>query len=202
MNFHVNPLLAIAGDIRQPGHEDRIGYGMHVNSGRYYYPLDPRPEEVFIEDIAHGLANQCRFNGQCQRFLSVAEHTWFASQIVPQSVALEALMHDAAEAYIGDLIRPLKLIPALRDIYLPIERANEVVIAERFRLVYPWPDAVKKADEAIVTAEMTQNISNPHKGVLHDASSEADVKFQFWHPEQAKAMWLARFYELAGITVY
>jgi len=188
---------AIAGGIHCPSNPERVGYGMHTFSGRWYFPLDPRVEEVHIEDIAHGLSNQCRFNGQSRRFLSVAEHCYWASYIGPEDEALERLLHDAAEAYIGDIIRPLKLIPQLRDAYLPIEAANEAVIAQRFGLVYPWPASVKKADEAVVTAEMAQNINNPHKGHLHDSSVEADVKLQFWNPEQAKHLFMRRFHSLA-----
>lgn len=73
-----------------------------------YYPLDPRPEEIQMDDIAHCLANLCRFTGDTREFYSVAQHCWLMSFAVPAQFALLALMHDSAEAYIGDISRPLK----------------------------------------------------------------------------------------------
>lgn len=179
-----------------PGHEGRLGYFQHIANGRKFFPCDPRPGEVFIEDIAHALSHQCRFNGHTDRFYSVAEHCYWCSFQVPAEDALEALLHDAAEAYLGDLIRPLKLLPDLGKPYLALEKRLEACIAERFGLRHPWPESVKKADEAMVTAEMDQIIQAVEKGHLHDSSVSAPVKVQCWLPARARDQFLARFSEL------
>jgi len=72
-------------------------------SGRHFNYLDPRPGDIDILDIAQGLANECRYTGQTRAFYSVAQHAWLASQIVPRICALEALLHDASEAYCKDI---------------------------------------------------------------------------------------------------
>lgn len=178
--------------------DGRAGDWMFVHSGRKFWPLDPRPNEVFIADIAHGLGYLCRYNGQCRRFLSVAEHSYFCSFEGPEETALERLMHDAAEAYIGDMIRPLKYQPILGDIYQEIEDRLMQVIAHRFGLQYPFPPDVRAADEAVCTAEMSQNIAAADKGTLHDSRRIADIKLYNWRAEIAEGMFLSRFMELAG----
>ena len=100
-------------------------------SGRRVFVLDPHPEDIFIDDIATALSHTCRFGGQVSEFYSVAQHSVIVSRHVPHSIALEALLHDAAEAYLGDVIRPLKR--ALPD-YKTIEAIWEPVIRERFGL--------------------------------------------------------------------
>src|SRR5689334_14267678 len=81
-------------------------------TGRKFYLFDSGPEDVEIEDIAHALSMQCRYNGHVQRFYSVAEHSCYVSAIVAAemgnakydiNVALWALLHDASEAYLGDV---------------------------------------------------------------------------------------------------
>lgn len=76
--------------------------------GRRFYPLDPRPQDVAIEDIAHALSMKCRYTGHTARFYSVAEHCERASYLVPPQYALAALLHDASEAYLPDLAAPVK----------------------------------------------------------------------------------------------
>src|ERR1700683_336889 len=77
-------------------------------SGRRFYVLDPRPSDVRIEDIAHSLSLQCRFNGHVKNFYSVAQHSVLVSERCDPADALYGLLHDASEAYIGDMSAPLK----------------------------------------------------------------------------------------------
>ena len=76
--------------------------------GNRFYPQNPCVEDIDIEDIAHGLAYTCRFNGQSTAFYSVAQHSLMVADLVADELKLEALMHDAAEAYLGDVVKPLK----------------------------------------------------------------------------------------------
>lgn len=128
----------------------RIGDWMQTYTGLQFWPLDPEPQDVNIWDIAHALANICRFNGHCIEFYSVAQHSVLVSRIIPEEHALWGLLHDAAEAYIGDMIRPLKIsMPSFKDAELRIEQA----IAARFSLDWPMPAAIKKADNKVLATE-------------------------------------------------
>lgn len=88
--------------------ETRRGDWISTFTGRVFWPLDPRPEDVDIVDIAHALSHLCRWGGHTTAHWSVAQHSIMVSEIAPQELALAALLHDAAEAYIGDLMRPVK----------------------------------------------------------------------------------------------
>lgn len=214
MNQHVNPakvfkeLLAdlmladLVGDVHPPGFPDRFGNYQYTSHGRLFFACDPRPDEVHIDDIARQCSRLCRFGGATTKFLSVAEHLYICSYLVPEEDALEALLHDAAEAYIGDMIRPLKMLPGLGDLYLKVETGIERAIAYRFNLVYPWIATVKKADETVLGAEIAQNISNERDGYLTTdrAAFDADkgVPLYFWPAELAEIYFLKRFTELAA----
>jgi hypothetical protein len=191
----------LVGEVSPPGYPERFGNYQYTANGRIFFSCDPRAEEVHIDDIALHLSRICRFGGATRRFLSVAEHCWICSQIVPEEVALEALLHDAAEAYIGDVIRPLKYLPVYGPIYLKIEGGIEQKVAERFKLQYPWPADVKWADEAVVGAEVAQNIaSTVHAGHIHDEQarrSNEGLHLYYWSAELAQVFFLQRFYELA-----
>lgn len=207
---HIKHLIApmvledIVGEVRSPGHPDRIGNYQYTGNGRIFFSCDPRADEVFIDDIALHLSRIPRFGGANINFLSVAEHSWLCSYAVPEEVALEALLHDAAEAYIGDLIRPLKRLPIFGDIYLKIEGPIEKAVAERFKLTYPWPDEVKRADELVVGAEVAQNIRSKVVNHLSDdiaARTEGErsaTQLYYWNADLAKIYFLQRFTELAA----
>ena len=103
---------------------NRKGDWMQTFTGKKFWPLDPRSDDVDIKDIAHSLALTCRFNGQCNLFYSVAQHSVFVSRLVTPSQALAALLHDSTEAYLGDIIRPIKLyLPEFKDIENNLEKA-------------------------------------------------------------------------------
>ncbi|RBP01076.1 hypothetical protein DFR50_15921 [Roseiarcus fermentans] len=165
-----------------------VGPTILVRSGAYFDFLAPERSAFTLDDIAHGLSMVCRFAGQCAKFYSVAEHCVHVSRIVPAELALAGLMHDASEAFLGDVSRPLKtLLPQ----YKAIERRVEAAIFARFGLPFPIPDAVKAADMAMLIAEQHQAMQN------HDAwsveAAPADVKLEFLPPAEAKARFLLRF---------
>jgi len=83
-----------------------------TKSGRRVALLNPSPSQIVIGDIAHGLAHQCRFNGQTSKFYSVAQHSVLVASILPRELRLAGLLHDASETYLGDVVQPLKeLLP-------------------------------------------------------------------------------------------
>ena len=93
-------------------------------SGKYINILDPQPQDFAIEDIAHHLSMLCRFNGASKYFYSVAEHSYLVSHHIKDDLKAAALLHDAAEAYVGDLISPLKsLLPEFKAIEDNIQSA-------------------------------------------------------------------------------
>lgn len=187
---------------------ERYGHFMHTAGGELYWPLDPRCEEVHIETIAHHIANRCRYNGATQHpskpermFYSVAEHSVYCSYIGPASEALERLLHDASEAYNGDLIRPLKYDPLFSAPFKHVEDLNENVVAGRFGLTYPFPKSVKIADEAVTAAEIRQIIrhNDPcdvNAGRLHDNTHIAPITVNCLGPYAAKKFFLHRFKQL------
>ncbi len=122
-----------------------------THSGIAWNLLDPDPESVRIEDIAHALSNQCRYNGHCKEFYSVAEHSVRVASCLPPKHQLAGLLHDAAEAYIGDIVRPLK--PLLRD-YRAIEEATTRAVLDGLGLsdLQVNHEVVKYADRSIILA--------------------------------------------------
>jgi hypothetical protein len=119
-------------------------------------PTTMTPDEVSVTDIAHGLSRQCRYNGHTYGHLSVARHClWVAEYLgdqgYPWVIRLTGLLHDASETYIGDMIRPLKHNPALGTAFAEIEEHVEAQIAARFGLPFPYPSAIKAADDYVLT---------------------------------------------------
>lgn len=128
----------------------RNGDWIQTFTGRQFWPMDPRPEEVHGADIARALSKQCRFNGHCREFYSVAQHSYLVSCHVTQENALWGLLHDASEAYLGDIPSPIKKnLPGVAE----IEERLLMAVAERFDLPWPMPDEVKRIDAAILADE-------------------------------------------------
>lgn len=122
-------------------------------TGRRFWPLEPRAEDVFIEDIAHALSNICRFTGHTLQFYSVGQHSVLCSYAVPESDALWALLHDASEAYLSDFARPVKYHSAFKQAYCAAEDRLQRVIADAFSLGWPMPASVKVADNRLLATE-------------------------------------------------
>lgn len=166
-----------------------------LKSGNYFDLLDPFASRFGIQDIAHGLSLTCRFAGQCKQFYSVAEHSWHASFLVAPEFKLAALMHDAAEAFLGDVTRPLKsLLPE----YKRIEANVEAAIAERFAIVGMHSDAVKRVDASLLAAEQ-EAMMPPHADAWAVLSGviPAPVTFRYWTPPQARDAFLDRIVALS-----
>lgn len=183
-------------DNRVPG-EQRTGNWMQTHSGRRFFPLDPRPEEVFIEDIAPALGKLCRFGGQCRKFYSVAEHSYHVSHLVPKEHALTALLHDATEAYVGDVIRPLK---RYLTGYAEIERRIWLAIARHFNLPPDLPQTVVDADNAMLLREADEIMAPPPE-LWNVAGTPADRPVWAMLPNVATMFFARRFTELTGRAV-
>lgn len=172
----------------------RKGDWIQTHNGVSFYPLDPRVEDIQIEDIAHSLSMQCRFNGHIKEFYSVAEHCVHASYCVEED-KLEALLHDASEAYICDIPRPIK--PMLSE-YKEIEKNIERKIAEKFQLQYPWSDEIKSADNYMLYLEAHQLMKfKPANWTFGNFNlSRYAIELQCWTPRVAKRKFLERFHLL------
>jgi uncharacterized protein len=126
-------------------------------SGTKFYPLEPDPEDIHLIDIAHSLAHQCRFTGHCDRFYSVAEHSFYVSKHCSPENALWGLLHDATEAYLADIARPIKM---LMPEYKEIEKRLEGAIALKFNLPLEIPAEVKEIDLRILGDEQAKFMLN------------------------------------------
>lgn len=121
-----------------------------TRSGRQVSLLNPKPYQIDITDIAHGLAYQCRFNGQVSRFYSVAQHSILVASMLPDHLKLVGLLHDAAEAYLGDIVQPLKqLLPEFER----IEGQFMAVIGDRLGINLDHHPEVKHADLVALATE-------------------------------------------------
>ncbi len=169
----------------------RTGDFMQTFTGRKYWPMEPRPHEIYIEDIAHSLSLQCRYAGHCIKFYSVAEHSVLIARRLAATrapeVALAGLLHDAPEAYCVDIPRPLK--PYLTN-YRAIEQDNWLAIAARFGLPKELPREVHDADNRIIADELV-NLRQMPWHARHD--KPLGVKLRFWSPEEAELEFLATF---------
>lgn len=177
----------------------RRGDFMQTFSARQFWPLDARQDEVHIEDIAHSLSLQCRYAGHCKQFYSVAEHSvlianWIWWHSSPAD-ALVGLMHDATEAYLVDMPRPVKR--SLPD-YQRHEAALWKVIAARFRLPEVMPAVVHEADNRIIADELV-NMRPMAWHAKHD--DPLGVELLFWSPAEAEDAFLKTFVELQKMGV-
>lgn len=169
---------------------DRAGHWMQTSRGREFYPVDPRADEVHIDDIAAALSKQCRYAGHCKRFYSVAEHSVLVASRAPEHLKLTALMHDASEAYLVDVPRPIK--PNLPN-YSIIENRLMHVIAEKYGFAWPMPPEVHDLDNRILLAERDQNLLPSPRSWGLEGLEPLDVKLKFLNPEQAEFLFLAMF---------
>ena len=181
------------------GLSERVGEWQQTYLGRAIYAQDPRPDEIEIEDIAHALAHQCRFAGHVRAFYSVAEHCVRASYQAPPGLEKAALFHDAPEAYIGDLVRPLKATE-FGKAYLVVEAKLAKAIGEKFGVVIdPLPAEIEEVDRRMLVTEKRDLLAPPPKEWTyaqgHNAKPYA-VVIEPWGPIEAKMRFLTRYREL------
>jgi hypothetical protein len=177
------------------------GSWIQTYSGLLFHPGDPQPEEICIEDIAHALSLQCRFTGHVQKLYSVAQHSWFVSKTTKPENALWGLLHDASEAYLVDVARPVKHHPLMMG-YRILEDMVMKAVAKKFGLEFPIPQDVKDADNRLLLTEKRDLLPNPDYtwSSLVDLEGRAiqplPDKLTYWQPEAAEHAFLERFKEL------
>lgn len=176
----------------------RIGDWGCTASGKRYWPADPRPEDIDINDIAHALSMQCRFGGHVKEFYSVAQHSVHVSEHCSPADALWGLLHDASEAYIVDIPRPLKYAAGMEG-YLALERKMMHAVCDAFGLPREMPASVRAADELLLASEAcllmpdTGDAAVQHWGIERLDAPACAIP---WTPEHARQRFLARFHEL------
>lgn len=171
-------------------------------TGKKFYFTDPEPDMIDIRDIAHSLSLQCRFMGHVETFYSVAEHSVAVSCIVDKENALVALLHDAAEAYLSDIPRPIKkLLPQ----YMELEEQVSQAIYSKFFLNVShesWSD-IKDADNTQLKTEAKYLLSSQGKDWIGDYPTKGRKGKvpNCLAPIHAEALFLRSFEEITGTKI-
>lgn len=174
-------------------------FWMQTHSGRKLVLADPNPEQITLEDIAHHLSHICRFSGATREFYSVAQHSCLVAANVPAPLGVQALLHDAAEAYLGDVIWPLKqLLPEYKVLEKRMTRAVFEAMGEGLSLLPEglWLDPrVLHADQVVLATEK-RDVMLPTEGYHPDLVWQAlpaplDATIRPMPPEQAREHFLA-----------
>lgn len=187
------------------------GEWLQTYSGLMFHPRDPRPEDVEPNDIAHGLSLVCRFGGQCTDFYSVAQHSVLVARFVERigGTLMEqfwGLLHDASEAYIGDVIWPVKQAAEMRG-YKAIEARVMGAICKRFRIPIVQPAIVKHADLVLLATEKRDLMRGTAKTIEREVIAARDETLTWhcdhvepidtpidpWGPKQAESTFLTMY---------
>ena len=163
-------------------------YDGHINcvSGLKFNLKDPTPEMVDIHDIAWGLANQCHFGGQVPGYFSVAQHSLLVCDLMPPrfhrkpQLMMAALLHDAHEAYYGDMKKPLKLL--LPD-FVELEKKGQSAVFKKFGLSLDWLPTIKPYD-------------NEAQQIEYNTFYKKTNTLQYWTPSDARRIFMNKFWVL------
>lgn len=193
-----SPVEEDVGMMRAVG-ETRFGDWMETWTGTRFYPLDARPEEVHAFDIAHSLARQNRYNGHIDlEHYSVAEHSvlmarWVLERYNDEELAFQTLMHDSPEAYISDMVRPLKR--GMKAFVLAEQELWRLGIAPRWEgllpeLMHDLDPRIKEADNRILVDERAQVMRQSGNPWGIDHLEPLGVSIRGWRPRRAEQEFL------------
>ena len=171
-------------------------------SGRWVNPFEPDPGQLDAGDIARALANQCRFGGHCRSFYSVAQHSVIVSRLVEErggdvEDAFAALMHDATEAYLGDMPHPLKHRSPLGAAFKAAEENLERALRAHFRIRADVPE-IKRADRALLATERRAFSAETWHWPELEGVEPLDLELSAWSPDEAARAFAERYAELDG----
>jgi hypothetical protein len=178
-------------------------------SGGSFYPLAPKAEELNIRDIAHALSNMCRYNGHTKKHYSVAQHSVLVAENLPDH-KLWGLLHDASEAYLPDVPRPVKKHLYIWDSqhkkfrgFSEVEDEILLCVAERWKLPWPVPPIVKEVDTQSIASERESGIIVKGKrpwGAWIKGINPWSKRIYPWPAKVAEAKFLEAFMEYSGRT--
>src|SRR3954453_16679458 len=171
-------------------------------SGRFGNPFDPDPEQLDARDIARGLPNLSRFGGHTRAFYSVAQHSVIVSELVEArggdaEDAFAALMHDATEAYLGDMPHPIKHRSPLGAAFKAAEDHLEAAIRDRFAIRADVPE-IKRVDRALLATERRAFSTEDWHWPELDGVEPLELELSAWSPDEASAAFARRYAELAA----
>lgn len=167
---------------------------LNTFSGKKIYPLNPNPEHISIEDIAHSLSHQCRFTGHTRDFYSIAQHCVLVSYVCNHENALYGLLHDASEYILVDIPSPLKRSKEF-NFYRDIERKVQAIIYNKFGLYDEEPADVKKADALLLATEARDLLNSIHPDWTMK-TEPLPFKIEALGPKEAEKLFLNRFFAL------
>lgn len=175
-------------------------------TGRKVEPFTMTAFDIDIVDIAHALSMLSRYTGHCPFFYSVAEHSILVSRQVPERYALWGLLHDAAEAYIGDAARPVKIRPEW-GFFRDLEKRIMLAVAHKFKLELTEPGCVKSADNLLLATEAFAFFGHTvaYRDWVHQPSNgfpiDLGIKIKYWPPGIVEQQFLERYESLCNKAV-
>lgn len=197
------PLTTDPSDGETPG----AGW-IQTFTGKRFWPLSPRAEDVDIRDIAHALAMKCRFNGHTREFYSVAQHSVLVAHLVAETspqFALDGLLHDAAEAYLPDVASPIKdsvllgrdlRTGAMYDLFWIVEHDLLTVIHHALGLGRPNYSLVKDADLTLLATEARDLMHQPPPAVWKEMPEPLAGRVWEWNWDMSEDMFLFTYRRL------